>query len=148
MTATLITATVAGFVLVIDPENKLNRYEKFESVDAGETLKKFNQWRREAVNHYNANLNNRDWEELLVASSTQYRLQDGTVETEEGFNLMDTTKVGDRHYKATCRCGATSWIKFPDYGQPAGHFLCADCNRGDNDFDDFTNYDGMQEREY
>lgn len=66
MTVTaLITGTVAGFVLVIDPNNEKGKYERIEYKDASEMTEKQQGISREETARYNADTQNYDPMEQL-----------------------------------------------------------------------------------
>jgi hypothetical protein len=151
--ANLVTGTVAGFVLVIDPNNEKGKYERIEYSDATLMDERINRLRREDTAFYKANrhLNYDPTEENF---RTLYRRDDdGEIEEEFAFDPSGETKVGDAAYKAMCKCGAVSWFtlrKSLHEPTPSGKYTCADCNASDSSIHDhdFTHYDGMQEREY
>lgn len=151
MTATkLVTGTVAGFVLVIDPENEKGKFEQLNFDDATKMSTRISELMRADNEFYKANprLNydpteTRFWTEFK-------RDDDGEIEQEFSYDPSGKTVIGTRAYRGMCKCGAISWMKFNDSNpHPDGTFTCADCNKEDPGLDyDFTNYDGMQEREY
>ena len=147
----LITGTVAGFVLVIDPNNEKGKRERIEYKDATEMNAKQKVISREEIVRYNAYTRNYDMMAMLFF--TQYKRDDnGVITEEEGFSPSGDVKVGDPAHLTKCKCGKTSWFKtHRDTGAYlTGEYTCEDCPNGDeNDInDDFTNYDGRNVREY
>jgi hypothetical protein len=151
MATILITGTVAGFVLVIDPNNEKGKQERIEYKDATEMNAKQSIISREEIARYNADTRNYDMMPMLFF--TQYKRDDnGVITEEEGFSPSGDVKVGDPAHLAKCKCGKTSWFKIhKDTGAYiTGEYTCEDCNdNGGNEInDDFTNYDGRNVREY
>jgi len=148
----LITGTVSGFVLVIDPNNENGKFEKIEYSDAAQMSTHVARLNREQVADYNANLNSRNWNPTETLYCTLYRRDDnGEVEQENGFDVSGKTNVGDPAYKAVCKCGKISWFKHRKGAcepTPSGTYTCEDCNVPDERQFDFSNYDDPREREY
>jgi hypothetical protein len=142
--AAVITGTVAGFVLVIDPDNNKGLYERVEFSDAtvmeahSRQIERADNARNQDINHYATG-------QIFF---TVYRRDDnGEMEPSEGADLSGKTSVGASGYKKFCRdCNTPMWFS----GLPSiGSYRCSDCIESDDVSDmDFTNYDGMQEREY
>jgi hypothetical protein len=104
----MITGTVSGFVLVIDPNNTKSKFERVEYSDAAQMNAHVSRLNREQVADYNANLQNRNWDPTETLYCTLYRRDDnGEIEQENGFDLSGKTNVGDPAYKAVCKCGKT-----------------------------------------
>ena len=152
MTATnLITGTVAGFVLVIDPENEKGKYGKVEYLDFTLMNACVSELRRKQFTDYNADPQNYDPIETLYYTLYK-RDNDNCVEQEEGFDTSGNTQVGTIAHKLTCKCGKTAWFKQLSKRTESSTYVCEDCDAVTCDdgfaFADFTNYDGEQEREY
>ncbi|MBI3888711.1 hypothetical protein HY311_02875 [Candidatus Nomurabacteria bacterium] len=152
MVANLIIGTVAGFVLVIDPNNEKGKRERIEYNDAVEMNTKQHGIWLEEVRRFNADTKNYDM--MVMQFFTQYKREDnGIITEEEGFSQSGDVKVGDATHIASCGCGKTSWFKInKDSGAYlTGKYTCEDCgdkeDREDSRYDR-TNYDGSQEREY
>lgn len=148
---TLITGTVAGFVLVIDPNNEKGKKERIEFQNALEMSAKQRPIYLQEVEKYNADTQNYDMMSMLFY--TQYKRNDnGVITEEEGYSPSGDVKVGDPVHLATCKCGKKSWFKTHpgDGSYLTGTYTCEDCpDNSQNDInDDFTNYDGRNVREY
>lgn len=145
----LITGTVAGFALVIDPNNGKGKCEDIKFAEAASMKARISELNRENAAGQNADPRNYDPIETLYF--TLYRRDDnGTEEREQGFNF-GATNVGDTAHKKFCKCGKSSWWKNRPGWSMNPTFVCEDCNKSDDESiidPDLTNYDGMQEREY
>jgi hypothetical protein len=159
MTATLTTATVVRFVLIIDPNNEKGKKETFEFTDAADLSAKRTEFQKEEIAYYKAHPNE-NYDPMEHHFFTEYRRDDdGTIFQQDSYSVpmkgRPSRKAGDKSRLVTCKCGKTDWLDFPpkdeirDY-PVTGEYVCEDCNRGDDDISrhDFTNYDGMQEPEY
>ncbi|MES2213663.1 MAG: hypothetical protein V4473_02380 [Patescibacteria group bacterium] len=156
MTATKqITGIVAGFVLVIDPENEKGKLETIRFDDATKMSACMSELTRSETAYYKANprLN---YDPTETRFWTEYKRDDnGQIEKEFSYDPSGNTKVGGLAYRMTCKCSKNAWfIRRPSEfaaDLPATSYICEDCPVSDDTRihdHDFTNYDGMQEREY
>lgn len=158
MTATLTMATVVRFVLIIDPNNEKGKNETIEFTDAADLSAKRTELQREEVAYYKAHPRE-NYDPMETSFFTEYRRDDdGTIFKQDSYSIpmsgRPSRKAGDKSYLVTCKCGKTNWSDLPDDEEYRRYisdkYVCENCNRGDDDISryDFTNYDGMQEREY
>ncbi|MDE2018950.1 MAG: hypothetical protein KGJ13_01235 [Patescibacteria group bacterium] len=148
-TTSLITGTVAGFALVIDPANEKGKRERIECPDFASIKARVLQLHRENVAAYNADP--RNYDPIETHYFTLYRRDDnGATEEDQAFDLSGNTNVGDAAHKKFCKCGKSSWWKNREGWSQSPSYTCEDCNKPEDDGygGDFSDYDGGQEREY
>ena len=139
-----VTGKVAGFVLVVDPDNNRSEYERipFEDLPA--------LWERVRYVESACDSHSSDGGDCFPTAMlyyTQFRRDDnGEIEEQEGADVSGKTKVGDAYHNLVCKCGDSSWT--PSYLGGGTEHVCEKCNTGDDFSSDFTNYDGRNEREY
>ena len=139
-----VTGKVAGFVLVVDPDNDRGEYERipFTKLPA--------LWERVRYVESACDKHSSDGGDCFPTETlcyTQFRRDDnGEIEEQEGADASGDTNIGDAYTKLTCKCGQTAWT--PSYLGGDTGYVCEDCNTGDDFSSDFTNYDGRREREY
>lgn len=140
----VITGTVAGFVLILDPDNSDGRYERLEFSDAIAMAAHADQIDRDDVARFKENPNPR-----FIGTAHQYytvyqRTDNGEMEPSEGYDPTGKVKVGDLGYKTFCReCHAPMWL----IGDPStGNYRCGDCCESENDDLDFIRDDETTSR--
>lgn len=124
MVNSLITGTVVGFVLVVDPKNEKGLLDKVFYEDACAMHKHAEAFAKSERVFYSRNADLKH-DPTAMVFLTQFRRDDnGVIEEQTGFDPSGNTQIGDIFLRLACRCGKAEWSQ---QCPPSGGYICEIC---------------------
>jgi len=126
MAKKLVTGRVVGFVLVIDPKGKRERFVFYNPELLANKLQEIRVADRE-----HGRVGGGKYNPTKFVASIQFRRDDdGEMFEQEGLDPTGFIQVESVAYLSRCSCGQTTWIVFPDEEfryMVTGEYVCSEC---------------------